>query len=281
MRDRIESSPVPRSDPASDGPPADEPGPTGLTEQAIFNRDAWNRDADDYQARNGPFIEARGGLAWGVWQLPEGELRILGETAGRDILELGCGAAQWSIGLARAGAHPVGLDLSERQLEHARRLMAEAGVDFPLVHASAEAVPLPDRSFDIVFCDHGAMSFADPYLTVPEVARLTRPGGLFAFSHASAFIDMTWPEDAERAGDRLTRDYFGMHRLDYEDEIAFQLPYGEWIRLFRANGFEILDLIEPRPAEDATSSYRDEIEREWSRRWPAESIWRLRRAGGS
>jgi hypothetical protein len=68
------------------------------------------------------------------------------------------------------------------------------------------------------------------------------------------------------------RDYFGMHRIDDGDEVAFQLPYGEWIRLFRANGFEVLDLIEPRPAPDAVSTYRDDEERAWSRRWPAECI---------
>ena len=61
-------------------------------------------------------------MAWGVWQIPEAELHVLGDVDGRDILELGCGAAQWSIALAQAGARPVGLDLSDRQLEHARRL---------------------------------------------------------------------------------------------------------------------------------------------------------------
>ena len=146
----------------------------------------------------------------------------------------------------------VGLDLSERQLGHARRLMAEAGVDFPLVHASAEAVPLPDAAFDIVFCDHGAMTFADPYRTVPEAARLLRPGGLFAFSHHSPIETICWPLDAEEVGERLTLDYFGMHRIEVEDEVTFNLPYGEWIRLFRANGFVVEDLIEPRPAPDAT-----------------------------
>jgi hypothetical protein len=79
------------------------------------------------------------------------------------------------------------------------------------------------------------------------------------------------------AADRLVRDYFGMHRIDTVDEVVFQLPYGEWIRLFRANGLEILDLIEPRPAPDAVSSYRDDEDRAWARRWPAECIWRLRR----
>ena len=209
--------------------------------------------------------------------MPESELRVLGEVAGKDILEFGCGAAQWSIGLAELGARPVGLDLSERQLEHARRLTAEAGVSFPLIHASAETVPLPDASFDIVFCDHGAMTFGDPYRTVPEAARLLRPGGLFAFNHGSTIETLCWPDGADRPGDQMVIDYFGMHAIQDGDETTFNLPYGEWIRLFRENGLTVEDLIEPRPAADATSSYRDADALAWSRRWPAESIWRLRK----
>jgi SAM-dependent methyltransferase len=227
--------------------------------------------------KHGGQLAESGGLAWGTSHIPESELHVLGDVEGKDILELGCGAAQWSIALARRGARPVGLDLSERQLEHARRLMAEAGVDFPLIHGSAEAVALPDASFDIVFCDHGAMTFADPYLTVPEVARLLRLGGLFAFNHHSPIETICWPLDADRVGDRLALDYFGLHRIDDGDEISFQLTYGEWIRLFRANGFAIEDLIEPRPPADTTSSYRDDAELAWARRWPSEAIWRLRR----
>jgi SAM-dependent methyltransferase len=255
----------------------DPPGLPGLTDHAARNRESWDAYSDEYQARHGGQLAESGGLAWGTSQIPEAELRILGDVAGEDILELGCGAAQWSIALAQRGARPVGLDLSERQLEHARRLMAEAGVDFPLIHGSAESVPLPDAGFDIVFCDHGAMTFADPYLTVPEVARLLRPGGLFAFDHHSPIQTICWPLDADHVGDRLALDYFGMHRIDDGEEVSFQLPYGEWIRLFRANGFTVEDLIEPRPAADATSSYRDEAELAWARRWPSECIWRLRR----
>lgn len=257
---------------------AGPPKPDSLTTHATFNRAAWNDYADEYQAKHGGQLAASRGLAWGTWQIPESEIHVLGDVRDKDILEFGCGAAQWSIALARAGARPVGLDLSDRQLEHARTLMADAGVDFPLVHGSAEAVPLPDGSFDIVFCDHGAMTFADPYRTVPEASRLLRPGGLFAFNHGSPILSIAWAADADRAGDRLVYDYFGMHQFDYGDSIDFNLPYGEWIRLFRANGFIIEDLIEPRPDPDATSTYRDEVEREWARRWPAESIWRLRRS---
>ena len=249
-----------------------------LRDHERLNRDDWNAYSDEYQARHGEQLAEHAGLAWGTSQIPEAELHVLGDLADKDILEFGCGAAQWSISLAKLGARPVGLDLSERQLEHARRLMSDAGVDFPLIHASAEHVPLPDASFDIVFCDHGAMTFADPYRTVPEAARLLRPGGLFAFNHGSTIETLCWPNGAERAGEILVMDYFGLHKVQDGDEVTFNLPYGEWIRLFRANGLAVEDLIEPRPPEDSTSSYRDAEALAWSRRWPAESIWRLRKA---
>jgi SAM-dependent methyltransferase len=254
-----------------------EPAPADLEDHVRRNRAAWNADADAYQARNAATLAAGGGMAWGVWQIPESQLGVLGEVAGRTVLELGCGGAQWSVALARAGARVIGLDLSERQLAHARQRIQATGVPVALVQASGEAVPLANASLDIVVSDYGAMTFADPYRTVPEVARLLRPGGLLAFNTSSPLLELCWPDDAERAGDRLVRDYFGLHRLAGDDGmVSFQLPYGEWIRLFRSNGLEILDLIELRPGPDAVSSYRDAQERAWSRRWPAECIWRLR-----
>ncbi len=257
--------------------------PDSLPEHAALNRESWNTDSDTYQSDHGPQLAAPRGPGWGVWQIPETELRVLGDVKGLDILEFGCGGAQWSIALAKQGARPVGLDLSDKQLEHARRLMAEAGVDFPLVHASGEAVPLPDESFDVVFCDYGAMTFADPYATVAEASRLLRPGGLLAFCGATPLIEMCYPDDSDHPGDQLILDYFGMWSLRYEDYVEFMLPYGAWIRLFRSHGFMIDDLIELRPGPEATSSFRDESDREWYRRWPGEQIWkvRLEAAGGA
>ncbi len=255
----------------------DPPEPPRLTPDAARNRAFWDAHSDEYQAKHGEQLAASGGLAWGPFQILESELRVLGDVAGKDILEIGCGAARWSVALAKRGAHPVGLDVSERQLEHARRLMADEGVSIPLIHASAEAVPLPGSSFDVVFCDHGAMTFADPYRTVPEVARLLRRGGLFAFNHESPIETICRPLGADKTGDRLALDYFGMHQFDGGDHVRFQLRYGEWIRLFRANKFVVEDLIEPRPAPDTISSYRDPDELAWARRWPSENIWRLRR----
>jgi SAM-dependent methyltransferase len=249
-----------------------------LSDHAARNRAFWNELSDRYQAEQGPQLAIHG-AAWGVWQIPEEELRILGDVAGRDILELGCGAAQWSISLARRGARPIGLDLSERQLEHARRLMAEAGVTFPLIHASAEAVPLPDASVDVIVADHGAMVFADPARTVPECARLLRDGGILAFSMHTPFAEVCWPADEEEPVARLANDYFGMGVVDVGDSehIEFQLTYGDWIRRFVANDLDVVDLVELRPDPDATSTYRTDVARAWARRWPLEHVWKLRR----
>lgn len=251
----------------------------GLTEHAARNRRIWDEQSDAYQERHGGQLAESGGAAWGVWQIPESDLGVLGDVAGLDVLEFGCGAAQWSIALARQGARVTGLDNSSRQLEHARRRMAAAGVGFPLLHASAEATGLPEASFDIVFCDFGAMTFTDPRLSVPEAARLLRDGGLLAFSALTPIVDMAWPVDEEHPGDRLLLGYFDqIRRIEPPGEaVNFQLPYGEWIALFRDSGFAVEDLIELRPAADSTSSYRSEEDREWARRWPMEQIWRVRR----
>jgi SAM-dependent methyltransferase len=249
------------------------------TQHALHNREMWNQRSDEYQAAHGPQLAASGGLAWGVWQLPEADLKVLGDVRGKDVLELGCGAAQWSIALHRLGARVTALDFSERQLEHARRLMSEAEVDFPLVHASAEATPFAAESFDIVFCDFGAMTFCDPHRTVPEVARILRPGGLLAFSAITPIVDLTWPPGADHPAHELVVGYWELHIRDEPGEpIDFQLRYGEWIELFVSNGFAVESLIELRPPADATSSYRDSTDLEWARRWPMEHIWRVRRA---
>ena len=240
------------------------------------NRDFWDRTSADYQSKHAEQLNKKK-LAWGVWAMPEARLLVLGDVAGKDVLEFGCGAAQWSIFLAKLGARPVGLDLSAEQLAHARVLMDRAGVDFPLVHASAEAVPLPDASFDIVFCDHGAMSFADPERTVPEAARLLRPGGLFAFNMATPILELCWDNELDAAQESLRRTYFEMRGGEDEETVVFQLPYGEWIRLFRRCGFEIENLIEIRPDENSESTYGEYVPLVWARRWPAENIWKLRK----
>ena len=240
------------------------------------NRLCWNDWSDEYQRRHGSGL-TRLPRAWGVWRTPESKLGVLGDVRGKTILEYGSGAAQWSIALAEDGAHPVALDLSDGQLAHARRLMRRASVAFPLVQANGESLPFADECFDIVFCDHGAMTFGRPERTVAEAARVLRSGGLFAFCQSSPLRDMCWDHERDEIGPRLARDYFGMSRIEDDVQVIYQLPYGEWIRVFCSHGFTVEDLIEIRPEPRARSFYPDYVDRAWARRWPAENIWKLRK----
>jgi SAM-dependent methyltransferase len=248
-----------------------------LTGHAAKNRRYWDATADDYQSKHATQLDWRKPPCWGVWERPEAELQVLGDVAGLDILEFGCGAAQWSIALQLLGARMVALDNSARQLEHARRLMLDAGVDFPLLHANAEAVPLADGAFDLIFCDHGAMSFCDPYRTIPEAARLLRTGGRFIFNMATPFVDLTYNDAEKQSTNVLERDYFGLHRVEDADSVSFNLQYGEWIRAFREHGLDVEALVELRPPGGARSTYSDYVQLEWARRWPAENIWKTRK----
>ncbi len=58
-------------------------------------------------------------------------LHALGDVAGLDVVELGCGTAYLSAWLARRGARPVGVDVTPAQLETARAMQRETGLDVP------------------------------------------------------------------------------------------------------------------------------------------------------
>ena len=240
------------------------------------NHAYWDRVSDEYQGAHGAGLE-RDAMGWGVWRIAEAELGALGDVAGRDVLELGCGGAQWACGLAAAGARVVGLDLSRAQLRHARERTARLDRAVPLLQGSATAVPLADASFDVVMSDHGATTFADPHGVVPEVARLLRPGGRFAFAITSPIRDACWREADDAVGDRLVNDYFGLHEVEDAEQVCFQLPYGAWISLFARSGLVVEALHELRPREDATTSYEGFVPLDWARRYPAENLWVLRK----
>jgi SAM-dependent methyltransferase len=240
----------------------------------LRNRRFWDDDADDYQAVHHDQL-ARGAV-WGAWSIPESELRVLGDVSGLDVLELGCGGAQWSIALRGAGATVTALDQSRAQLTHARR--DATSTELPLVCATGTATPFRSTSFDLVFCDHGALSFCDPDPAVAECARVLRRGGRLVFNHATLLHSLCWSEKRDRHGRKLRRPYFGVRAFDWgEGTIDFHLPYGEWIRCFRRHGFAVEDLVELQPPPDATTTYPDYVDREWATNWPAEEIWVARR----
>jgi ubiquinone/menaquinone biosynthesis C-methylase UbiE len=112
------------------------------------------------------------------------------------VVELGCGTAYVSAWLARRGARPIGVDLTEAQLATARRMQSRHGLEFPLVHASAEAVPLPDGCADLAVSEYGASLWCEPAAWIAEAARLLRPTGHLVFLTNSLLVALTAPPAA-------------------------------------------------------------------------------------
>lgn len=252
-----------------------------LPEHVQANRAYWDEIAPEYGAE-GERNWAADEPSWGIWSIPESQVHLLpDELAGRDVIELGCGTAYVSAWLARRGARVTGIDNSPKQLETARQMQQRHGLTFPLLLGNAEEVPLPDASFDLAISEYGAAIWADPYRWIPEAARLLRPGGELIFLGNGTLNMLTVPELEEDgpAGDRLLRPYFGMHRFTWPDStsVEFHLGYGDWIRLLRSSGFEVIDLVELRPPDGSTTRYTNLATLEWAQRWPSEEVWKARR----
>ena len=247
-----------------------------LSEDARRNREAWTRANADYTDDQARGCWEADEISWGIWNVPEAGLGTLGDVAGLDVVELGCGTAYVSAWLARRGARPVGVDVTPAQLETARRMQAEHGLDFPLVQASAEDVPLPDGSFDLALSEYGASIWCDPSRWLPEAHRLLRPGGRLWFLRNSTLVTLCSPDEGP-AVEALQRPQRGLGRIEWPGEwegVEWQLPHGELLRLLRRTGFDVVDLVELYPPDDATTHpYYDFVTVEWARRWPAEEIW--------
>jgi len=250
---------------------------TELPEHAVRNRELWTRSNADHTDAQAPEAWAQEEITWGMFRVPESEVEVLGDVSGLDVLDLGCGVAYFSAWLARRGARPVGLDVTPAQLETARRMQAETGLSFPLVEASAEDVPLPDASFDLVLSEYGASIWCEPAAWVLEAARLLRPGGRLVFLRNSTLVILCSPDEGP-VEERLARPQFGMRRFEWDGGVEFHLAHGDWIALLRSAGFDVERLVELQaPSEAADHPYYDFVGAEWARRWPAEEIWVARK----
>jgi SAM-dependent methyltransferase len=253
-----------------------------LPDHVRINRTHWDATADQWEAAGARNWASP--ASWGIWGIPEAELGLLPtDMSGLDAIELGCGTAYVSAWMARRGARVVGIDNSARQLATAARLAREHGVELTLIHGNAEQVPLPDASFDFAISEYGAAIWCDPYRWIPEAHRLLRPGGELVFLGTSVLATLCLaPDGLLPCSERLVRDHFGLHRLEWPAtvekpaNVEFNLPLSGWLRLFREVGFTVLDFQELRAPESARGQ-RYFVTADWARRWPAEQVWRLRK----
>lgn len=254
--------------------------PDPLPEYAVRNRVAWTESNARYTAAKARQSWAQDHVTWGVFSVPEDELHVLPDMHGLDVIELGCGTAYFGAWLKKCGARRVvGIDVTPAQLDTAREMNAEFGLGLEFIEGNAEAVPLPDASFDVAFSEYGASIWCDPYLWIPEAARLLRPGGELIFLRNSD-VQMACAPDEGNVAERLVRPLNSMHRLDWADDgtTEFHLSVADVFQLLRRTGFDVVDFRElyaPDGAED--HPYYTYVPAEWAKKWPIEEIWRARK----
>jgi SAM-dependent methyltransferase/GNAT superfamily N-acetyltransferase len=248
-------------------------------EHITANREAWDGYAPSYA---GAGARAWGAApSWGELGVPDAELGLLNDDlTGLDVVELGCGTGYVSAWCRRRGARlVVGLDNSPMQLATAVSLQRQHGEPFPLLLGDAERAPFADASFDLAISEYGAAIWCDPRRWIPEAARVLRPGGRLVFLGNSVLSMLCAPEfEVEPIGPTLRRPQRDIHRFEWPDTpgVEFHVSHGDMIRILRAAGFEVLDLIELFCEPDASLEHST-ITAEWASRWPGEEIWVARR----
>ena len=149
----------------------------------------------------------------------------------------------------------------------------------PLLCASGEALPVADESFDLVFCDHGAMSFCEPSRILPEVARVLRVGGRLVFNHGrpAALACYDDEDDVRATTCRATTTTHAL-RLGKTARSTSTSPTASGSAAFRGQRVAIDDLVELVPPSGSKTTY-DLVPIHWALRWPAGDLGTRKEAG--
>jgi ubiquinone/menaquinone biosynthesis C-methylase UbiE len=252
-----------------------------VPDHVAINREAWTASNAAYTDAAARDDWAETQIRWGVWHVPEAQLRALPAIQGKDVIELGCGTGYFGAWLRRAGAaRVVGVDVTPAQLDTARQCESEFRLGLEFVEASAEDVPLPDACFDLAVSEYGASIWCEPRAWIGEAARLLRPGGELIFLRNST-VSMLCAPDTGPVTTTLQRPQRTLARMEWGDEdpgVEFHPSVGELFRILRDSGFTVTDIIEVfAPADARDHPYYKTVSAEWARQWPSEEIWRAQR----
>jgi len=112
---------------------------------------------------------------------------------GQRVLDLGTGTGVLPRNLYKYGANFIGADISKNQIEQARRLSAEAGMDIDYIVASAEEISFPEKSFDVIMACQ-CFQYFDKAVALPNIHKMLKDGGHFCT------LFMAWlPDESEIA----------------------------------------------------------------------------------
>ncbi len=122
---------------------------------------------------------------------------------GQRILDLGTGTGALARRFAMQGCSAAGADIADGQIDAARRLAADAGLNIAFEVAPAECIPFASNQFDVVTANQCWIYF-DAVRTTPELLRVLVPGGLVSISH---FSYMPRLDPIARASEDLVMQY--------------------------------------------------------------------------
>jgi len=235
----------------------------------VTNTESWDHIAS--QRREDPSTDV-------VWYGPDGptedDLRLLGNVAGKRVLDLGCGAGQATVALARRGATVIGVDASNQMLERGRALAARADARIEWHHGDlADLAFLRAESIDLAFSAYALGEVDDLSRAVRQVHRVLKNRAMFVFSfdHPIALcVGRAPPDSPSTPIDAIVRmSYFTDEPVTVErDGEPIKLHVRTVSDVFHAltrSGFRVDIVGEPRPSLDALV--------------PRTIVWRARKEG--
>ena len=114
-------------------------------------------------------------------------VKFAGIRPGSRVLDVGCGTGVVAVTAARAGAEVTGLDLTPALLARAAENAALTDVEIEFREGDVEDLSFDDASFDFVVSQFGHMFGPRPDITIGQMLRVLKPGGVIAVS--------TWPPE--------------------------------------------------------------------------------------
>jgi ubiquinone/menaquinone biosynthesis C-methylase UbiE len=185
-------------------------------------------------------------------------LELCEVTAGDFVLDLACGHGTVAREIARFGATVIGMDISERLLEHARSLDLPGGHAVAYAHGdAASAVGFGADEFDLIVCNFGLSDIDDLDGVLYNVRRALRPAGRFVFSilhpcfagadnvsgswatHGTYYDEVSWRADGELSTLR--------HRVGANHRML-----STYVNTLHQHGLSIDVIKDPRPEESWT-----------------------------
>ena len=150
--------------------------------KAIDN-EMYNRIGATWWEPDNPLVLLHGSVTRARFEYFQGVLdrRLHGRTDGLRALDIGSGAGFLAEEFARIGFSVTGVDPSPVAVEAARRHAEQSGLRIDYLVGAGESLPVPDESYDVVYCCDVLEHVADLDKVIAETARVLRPGGLYLF----------------------------------------------------------------------------------------------------